>query len=177
MWKDFSFVIFQEKLFMLWMFCCDCSLSEGTTTTTKRYLVYEMFPFVKLKWNITGQEFGKNIFPFTSFFKKSNATRLWSIISLLSWICIHQIRYPWKACLFALWLMPYLFGLFHWGVCRMSKLGAVAKRKSCKIDRILWEMRAMSCFVLSFCARMHSCARAHSLCRNPPKQNIMLNFK
>ena len=69
-------------------------------------------------------------------FKKSNATRLWSIIFLLSWICIHQIRYP---CLFALRLMPYLFGLFHWGVCRMSKLGAVSKMKSCKIDRILWK--------------------------------------
>ena len=107
-------------------------------------------------------------------FKKSNATRLWSIISLLSWICIHQIRYPWKACLFA-WLMPYLFGLFNVGVCRMSKLGAMAKRKSCKIDRILWEMRAMSCFVLSFCERMHSyplAPGAHSLYRKPPKQNI-----
>ena len=80
-------------------------------------------------------------------FKKSNATQLWSIISLLSWICIHQIRYPWKACLFALRLMSYLFGLFHWGVCRTSKLGAIAKRKSCKIDRILWAMRAISCFV------------------------------
>ena len=44
-------------------------------------------------------------------------------------------------------LMPYLFGLFHWGVCRMSKLGAMSERKSRKIDRILWEMRAMSCFV------------------------------
>ena len=38
----------------------------------------------------------------------------------------------------------------------MSKLGAMSKRKSCKIDRILWEMRAMSCFVLSFCERMHA---------------------
>ena len=38
----------------------------------------------------------------------------------------------------------------------MSKLGAMAKRKSCKIDRFLWEMCAMSCFVLSFCERMHS---------------------
>ena len=88
--------------------------------------------------------------------QKSNATRLWSIISILSWNCIRQIRYPWNACLFALRLMPYLFGLFHWGMCKMSKLGAMAKRKSCKIDRILWDMRAMSCFVLSFCERMHS---------------------
>ena len=38
----------------------------------------------------------------------------------------------------------------------MSKLGAMAKRKSCEMDQILWEMRAMSCFVLSFCERMHS---------------------
>ena len=61
----------------------------------------------------------------------------------------------------------------------MSKLGAMAKRKSCKIDRILWEMHAMSCFVLSFSERMHS----YPLCPGPfivPKsseQNIMLNFK
>ena len=41
-------------------------------------------------------------------------------------------------------------------MCRMRKLGAMAKMKSCKIDRILWEMRAMSCFVLSFCECMHS---------------------
>ena len=94
----------------------------------------------------------------TTPLKKSNATRLLSIISHLSWICTRQIRYPWKACLFALRLMPYLFGLFHWGVCRMRKLGAMVKMKSCKIDRILWEMRAtcMSCSVLSFCERMHS---------------------
>ena len=52
-----------------------------------------------------------------------------------------------KPCLFSLRLMPYLFGLFHWGVCRMSiKLGAMAK-KSCKIDRILWEM-CIVCYVL-----------------------------
>ena len=38
----------------------------------------------------------------------------------------------------------------------MSKLGAMSKRKSCKIDRILWGMHAMSCFVLSFCERMHA---------------------
>ena len=38
----------------------------------------------------------------------------------------------------------------------MNKLGAMAKRKSCKMYRFLWEMRAMSCFVLSFYERMHS---------------------
>ena len=89
-------------------------------------------------------------------FKKSNATRLWSIIFLLPWIYIHQVRYPWKACLFAFRVMPYLLGLFHWGVCRVSKLGAMSKRKSCKIHRIVWEMHAMSSFVLPFCERMHT---------------------
>ena len=38
----------------------------------------------------------------------------------------------------------------------MSKFGAMAKRRSCKINRIQWEMRAMSFFVLSLCERMHS---------------------
>ena len=89
-------------------------------------------------------------------FKKSNATRLWSIIFLLSWIFIHQVRYPWKACLFAFRLMPYLLGLFHWGACRVSKLGAMSKRKSCKIDWIEWEMHAMSSFGLFFCECMHA---------------------
>ena len=55
----------------------------------------------------------------------------------------------------------------------MSKLGAMTKIKSCKIDRILWEMRAIclvSCFpFVSVCTRTY-CARAHSLYRNPAKQ-------
>ena len=59
------------------------------------------------------------------------------LIFLLSWICIHQVRYPWKACLFAFWLMLYLLGLFHWGACKESKLGAMSKRESCKIDWIV----------------------------------------
>ena len=80
-------------------------------------------------------------------FKESNATQLWSIILLLSWIFIHQVRDPWKACLFAFRLMPYLLGLFHWGN---------VKRKSCKIDRIVWEMHALSSFGLSFCECMHA---------------------
>ena len=45
--------------------------------------------------------------------------------------------------------MPYLLGLFHWGACRVSKLGATSKNKSCKIDRIVWEMHAI-CEVLRF---------------------------
>ena len=79
-------------------------------------------------------------------FKISNATRIWLIIFLLSWICIHQVRYAWKVCLFAFWLMPYLLGLFYWGACRVSKLGETSKRKGCKIDRIEWEMRVISSF-------------------------------
>ena len=62
--------------------------------------------------------------------------------------------------LFALRLMPYMFGLFHWGVCRTSKLGAMSKMKSCKIDRILWEMRAMS-FVPFILWAYICCTRAH----------------
>ena len=38
----------------------------------------------------------------------------------------------------------------------MSILGAMSKRKSCKIDRIVWEMHAMSSFGLSFCECMHA---------------------
>ena len=45
--------------------------------------------------------------------------------------------------------MPYLLGLFQWGVCRGINLGAMSKRKSCKIDRIVWEMHAI---YVKFCA-------------------------
>ena len=66
--------------------------------------------------------------------------------------------------------MPYLLGLFHWGPCRVSKLEAMSKRKSFKIDQIVWEMHAMSSFGLSFCECMHYARvpTAHSLRRNPP---------
>ena len=60
------------------------------------------------------------------------------------------------------------------GVCRVSKFRAMSKRKSCKIDRIVWKMCAMSCFVLCFCEQMHV---YRSLYQNSPKQNVMLNFK
>ena len=67
-------------------------------------------------------------------------------------------------CLFAFRLMHYLLGLFHWGACRMSKLGAISKKKTCKINRIVWEMHAMWCFVLSFCEWMHAWVpTAHSV--------------
>ena len=131
---------------------------------------------IKIRSNFYFKPFQSHITPF----KKSNATRLWSIIFLLSWICIHQVSYPCKACSFAFRLIPYLLGLCHWGVCRVSKLGAMSKRKSYKIDRIVWDMHAMSCFVLSFC---HVCERMHAyplsihcteILRN---KNIMLNFK
>ena len=58
-------------------------------------------------------------------------------------------------------LMPYLLGLFHWGACRMSKLGAISKRKSCKINRIEWEMHAMSSFGLSFVSAWSVCTRIY----------------
>ena len=38
---------------------------------------------------------------------------------------VFVVRYPWKACLFAFRLMPYLLGLFHRGVCRVSKYGTM----------------------------------------------------
>ena len=61
-------------------------------------------------------------------------------------------------------MMPYSLGLFHWGACRVSKLGVKSKRKSCKIDQIVWEMHAMPSFGLY--ARVPT---AHSLRRNPLK--------
>ena len=52
----------------------------------------------------------------------------------------------------------------------MSKLGAMSKRKSCKIDRILWEMHAtctctchVSCFPFVSVCTCTQCARATSL--------------
>ena len=60
-----------------------------------------------------------------------------------------KLDIPRKPVYFAFRLMPYLLGLFHWGACRVSKLGATSKNKSCKIDRIVWEMHAI-CEVLRF---------------------------
>ena len=55
-----------------------------------------------------------------------------------------KLRYLWKACLFAFRLMPYLLGLFYWGACRLSKLGATSKMKGCKIDRIDREIHVIA---------------------------------
>ena len=60
--------------------------------------------------------------------------------------------------------MPYSLRLFYWGACRVSKLGEISKTKTCKIDRIVWEMHAMPSFGLY--ARVPT---AHSLRRNRPK--------
>ena len=57
--------------------------------------------------------------------------------------------------------MPYLLGLFHWGACRVSKLGATSKNKSCKIDRIVWEMHGI-CEVLRF-PFVTECTRGYPL--------------
>ena len=46
--------------------------------------------------------------------------------------------------------MPYLLGLFYWGACSVSKLGATSKRKGCKIYRIEWEMHVISSFWLAY---------------------------
>ena len=46
-------------------------------------------------------------------------------------------------------LMPYLLGLFHWGAWRVSKLRAIPKIKTCKINRIVWELRVCT-FVAEF---------------------------
>ena len=87
--------------------------------------------------------------------QKINSTRFWTIMFISSLICIHHVRYPWKACLFAFRLMPYLLGLFHWRVCRVSKLGAMSKMKSCQINLIVYE-KCMSCFVFCFCERTYT---------------------
>ena len=50
--------------------------------------------------------------------------------------------------------MPYLLGLFHLGMCRVGKLGAISKTKTCKIDRIVWEMHAISVYQVLGC--MHA---------------------
>ena len=39
--------------------------------------------------------------------------------------------------------MPYLLGSFHWGACRVK-----SKRKSCKIDQIVWEMQCYAKFLV-----------------------------
>ena len=53
--------------------------------------------------------------------------------------------------------MPYLLGLFHWGASRVSKLGAIPKIKTCKIDRIVWEMHACE----GFCALLFAAECTH----------------
>ena len=87
-----------------------------------------------------------------------NFDRLYLFYSAFLFI---KLDIPRKHVYLPLRLMPHLFGLFHWGECRMLvgwvNWGQWQKgRELCKIYRILWEMRAMSCFVLSFCERMHS---------------------
>ena len=57
-------------------------------------------------------------------FKTSNATWMIDYISFILDL-FQEVRYSWKACLFAFRQMPYLLGLFHWGVCRVHKLGAI----------------------------------------------------
>ena len=84
-------------------------------------------------------------------FQKSNATRLWSIIQSQNYI--RHVRYHWNACLFAFRLMPNLLWLFNWCVCRVRKLGASWKIKSCKIYRIVLKVHVISCFVFRFCER------------------------
>ena len=78
--------------------------------------------------------------------KESNATRLWSIISFI--LDLHKVRYPWKACSIAFQLMPYLLGLFHWGVCRVSKLGEMSKRNVAKLIGLYG--KCTLCHVLCF---------------------------
>ena len=89
------------------------------------------------------------------------------MIFILSWIFIHQVtcRYPWKACLFAFRLMPYLFGLFHWGACRVSKLGLCQKGKVAKLIGMYG--KGMLCQVLGFPFVNARVPTAHSLRWNP----------
>ena len=57
--------------------------------------------------------------------------------------------------------MPYLIGLFHWGACRLSKLGAIPKRKTSKINRIVYG-KCMLCEVLRS-PFVNECTRGYPL--------------
>ena len=66
-------------------------------------------------------------------FKKSNATRLWSIISICLWVCIYHVRYHLKAWLFVFPLILNLSWLLCRNVRKAIKLGSMSKYKCCKI--------------------------------------------
>ena len=83
-------------------------------------------------------------------------------------------------CLFAFRLMPYLLGLFHWGACRMSKLGVKSKRKSCKIDQIVWEMHVMPSFWLYariYCPFIVPKSSAHWMGSGYPRVHSVTKWK
>ena len=107
--------------------------------------------------------------------QKRDPTR---ILFLLSWIiCIHQVDIPGKPVHLPFRLMSYLLGLFHWGVCSLRKLGTMSDRKSCTIDRIVWEN---ACYVM-FCAflfeRMHVYPLPIRCTEILQKQNIRAEFQ
>ena len=70
---------------------------------------------------------------YTTPFKKSNATPLWSIISICLWVYIHHVRYHLKAWLFVFPLILHLSWLLCRNVRRVIKLGSMSKNKCCKI--------------------------------------------
>ena len=89
-------------------------------------------------------------------FKKSKATWLWSIIFLLNPRFLF-IKLDIPGSLFICLPIDALFlRIVSLGHVHVSKLGAMAKRKICKIDWIVWEMHAMSSFGLSLCECVHA---------------------
>ena len=101
-------------------------------------------------------------------FKKSNATRFWSIIFLLSWIFIHQVRYLWKSCLFAFRLMPNLLGLFYWARAGWVNWGQHQEGKVAKLIGLNGKCVLYHVFGFPFVSVR---TRTHGpfIARNPPK--------
>ena len=66
-------------------------------------------------------------------FRKSNATPLWSIISICLWVYIYRVGYHLKAWLFGFPSILHLSWLLCRNVRRAIKLGSLSKYKCCKI--------------------------------------------
>ena len=102
-----------------------------------------------------------NVQAFTHTAPLSCLSIIWLIIFLLSWICIHHVRYSWKACIFAFRLMPYLLRLLHCfiGACvGWVNWGQYQKGKVAKLIGLYG--KSMLCHVLCFpfvsvCKRTH----------------------
>ena len=101
-------------------------LSDGLTFWRSRIFLSNQ---PKLSCGFNAEKSGCNYTPF----KKSNVTRLWSIISICLWVYIHHVRYHLKAWLFVFPLILHLSWLLCRNVRRAIKLGSMSKNKCCKI--------------------------------------------